>query len=164
MRTTNNKFLLLLFLSLAFLSCDDKALYKSYEEIPNAEWKMEDIKTFEFEIKDNTKPTLLHYLVRNAVQYPFYNLYLKATLKDSTGKILQTGMDQMILFDEKTGKPLGDGMGDLFDQRVVAPRYQNYKFPYNGKYSMELQHNMRPDPLLGLMGIGLEIVDLTKQE
>lgn len=164
MRIIKTKVLFFLLAGLLLGACTDDALYKGYEEIPTAEWKMDDVKTFEFEIKDKTKATTVNYLVRNAIQYPFYNLYLKVSLKDSTGKVIQSGMDQLILFDEKTGKPLGDGMGDLFDQRVAASKYVNYKFPYVGKYSIELQHNMRPDPLLGLMGIGLEVVDLTKQE
>jgi gliding motility-associated lipoprotein GldH len=149
---------------LLLTSCTEDALYKGYEEIPTAEWKIDEVKAFKFEIKDNTKPTTLNYLVRNAINYPFYNLYLKATLKDSLGNVLQSGMDQLILFDEKTGKPLGDGMGDLFDQRVAAPKYKNYKFPYSGKFTLELQHNMRPDPLVGLLGVGIEIVDLTKEK
>lgn len=149
---------------LGVFGCNSSALYKGYEEIPSAEWKMDDEKSFEFEIKDNSKKVSINYLVRNSVDYPFYNLYLKSILKDSTGKVLVSGMDQLILFNEKTGKPLGDGLGDLFDQRVTASKYETFQFPYNGKYSFEIQHNMRPDPLLGLLGVGIEIIDLSKSK
>lgn len=141
------------------LSCDEGAIYKAYNEIPEAEWLVEEQKDFEFEITDNSKPTEVFYLVRNAVQYPFYNLYLKTSLKDSTGKDLIGGMEELILFDQKTGKPKGDGLGDLFDQRVSSAQMKGYSFPYNGTYTLTIQHNMRPDPLVGLLGIGVEIRD-----
>ncbi|SOE22576.1 gliding motility-associated lipoprotein GldH [Spirosomataceae bacterium TFI 002] len=164
MRIIKNKALLVSVFGFLLASCTEDALYKGYEEIPTAEWKIDDAKSFTFEIKDHRNPVTLNYLVRNAINYPFYNLYLKATLKDSSGNVIQSGMDQLLIFNEKTGKPLGDGMGDLFDQRVAAPKYKDFKFPYSGKYTIELQHNMRPDPLVGLLGVGVELVDLTKKE
>ena len=86
------------------LGCDSNAVYKGYEEIPEAEWYMENVKTFEFTLDDNSKPLTMNYLVRNAIGYPFHNLYLRATLKDSSGKTLVTGMDQLILFNEKEAR------------------------------------------------------------
>lgn len=148
-----------LLLLIIMVACDSGAVYKSYIEIPDGEWFIEEQKSFEFEIADNTKPLKVFYLVRNAVQYPFYNLYLKTSLQDSTGKELKGGMEELILFNQKTGKPKGDGLGDLFDQRVGASILENFPFPYNGKYTLTIQHNMRPDPLVGLLGIGVEIRD-----
>lgn len=157
-----NKIIGLLTLLVLVWACDSNAVYKGYEEIPEAEWYMENVKSFEFTLADNSNPLTMNYLVRNAVDYPFYNLYLRATLKDSTGKVLVTGMDQLILFNEKTGKPVGDGLGDLFDQKVTASKFKAYQFPYKGKYTIELQQNMRPDPLLGVLGVGFELIDPSK--
>lgn len=123
------------------------------------EWAADDVKKFEFEINDNSQAYQLNYLLRNAVSYPFYNIYLKTWLRDSTGNELKSGMEEVILFDEKTGKPFGDGLGDLFDQRVTASQYRDFKFPYAGKYTFEMQQNMRPDPLVGILSIGFEIVE-----
>lgn len=156
-----SKFLLLICIVFLY-SCDKGAIHKEYVEIPEAEWSIEEPKVFDFEITDASKPIEFSYLVRNAIQYPFYNLYLKTSLKDSTGKTLKGGMEELILFDQKTGQPKGDGLGDLFDHRVVVNLLGDFSFPYNGKYSLEIQHNMRPDPLLGLMGIGIEIRDTSQ--
>ena len=153
-------------LSAGLLACDSNAIHKDLVEFDNYEWAADDIKSFDFEIKDNTQPYQLNYLLRNAINYPFYNIYLKTWLRDSTGKELKSGMEEVILFDEKTGKPFGDGLGDLFDQRVTASQYKNFKFPYAGKYTFEMQQNMRPDPLVGILSIGFEIVNpvMAKEE
>lgn len=153
-----NKLIVLSLLVFGSISCDSSAVHKDLAEFDNYEWAAGDIKKFEFEIKDNEQAYQLNYLLRNAINYPFYNIYLKTWLRDSTGKELKSGMEEVILFEEKTGKPYGDGLGDLFDQRVTASQYRNFKFPYQGKYTFEMQQNMRPDPLVGILAIGFEIV------
>jgi gliding motility-associated lipoprotein GldH len=67
-------------------------------------------------------------------------------------------MDEVILFNQKTGKPYGDGLGDIFDNRIAAPKLQKYQFSRPGKYKWTLGHNMRPDPLQGMMSIGAEVL------
>ncbi len=144
------------------ISCGDQAVYKEIRDFQNGEWKIANIQKFQFEINDNSQPLRINYMIRNAVGYPYYNLYLKNTLKDSTGKVLEQGMEELILFDEKTGKPKGDGLGDLFDHRIGAGQYTSFQFPYVGKYTFEIQQNMRPDPLVGLMSIGIEVEKISK--
>ncbi len=138
-------------------SCDSGAVHKELIDFDDAVWEVDDVKSFEFTIEDNSKSYSINYLLRNAVQYPFYNIYLKSWLKDSTGIELKSGMEELLLFDEKTGKPLGDGLGDLFDHRINASQYKNIKFPYKGKYTFEIQQNMRPDPLEGILSVGMEV-------
>lgn len=141
--------------------CGQSAVYKDLQDCENGEWAIADVKRFEFEILDASKSYRINYLLRNAEQYPFYNIYLKSWLKDSTGKSMKSGMEELILFDEKTGKPLGDGLGDLFDHRFAASQYKVVRFPSAGKYSFEIQQNMRPDPLVGLLSVGIEVLDNT---
>lgn len=158
------KLVLTMIMMLAVWSCQSDTIHKDMVDIKNQEWLIADIKTFEFEINDVSKPLNVSYLVRNAINYPYYNLYLKCTLKDSSGKVLEGGMEELILFDEQSGKPKGDGMGDLFDHKIGAAQFKNVTFPKAGKYSFEIQHNMRPDPLTGIMSIGLEIKDPSQKE
>ncbi len=139
------------------IGCNSDSVHKDLVDFDGYQWAVDDVQTFEFEIKDNSKIYNINYLLRNAIQYPFYNIYLKSSLKDTSGTGLNSGMEELILFDEVTGKPMGDGLGDLFDHRIAAAQYKNVKFPYNGKYTFEIQQNMRPDPLVGIMSIGFEI-------
>ena len=98
-------------------------------------------------------------MIRTSVSYPYFNLYLNEALTGPDGKQISTSMDEVILFNEKTGKPYGDGLGDIFDNRVSMPKLEKYKFDKPGKYKLSIGHNMRPDPLTGIMSIGLEIVE-----
>ncbi|MGR3810726.1 gliding motility lipoprotein GldH [Jiulongibacter sp. NS-SX5] len=157
-----NKIILIALMCAGLLGCTDSAIHKEIVDFDNAEWQIDDIKTFSFEVKDSSKTYQINYLLRNAVQYPYYNIYLKSWLKDSTGSELISGMEELILFDEKTGKPKGDGLGDLFDHKIGAAKYQELRFPTNGTYTFEIQHNMRPDPLMGMLSIGFEVVDKTE--
>jgi gliding motility-associated lipoprotein GldH len=144
-------------ITVLLIGCNSDSLHKDLVDFDGYQWAVDDVQTFEFEIKDNSKAYNINYLLRSAVQYPFYNIYLKSSLKDTSGTILNSGMEELILFDETTGKPLGDGLGDLFDHRIAAAQYKRQKFPYKGKYTFEIQQNMRPDPLVGIMSIGFEI-------
>lgn len=159
MKTKVNKIVIFLCMTWVFWACNDAAIHKEIVDFDNAEWAVEDIRKFTFEVRDNSKTYSINYLLRNAVQYPFYNIYLKSWLKDSTGTELESGMEELLLFDQKSGKPMGDGLGDLFDHKIGAAQYRAVKFPYNGTYTFELQQNMRPDPLVGIMAVGFEVID-----
>ncbi|MFT4734992.1 MAG: gliding motility-associated lipoprotein GldH [Algoriphagus sp.] len=148
--------------SVLMSACTSDSVHKDLVDFDAYEWAATDVKSFDFEIDDNSKTFQVNYLLRNALQYPYYNIYLKSALKDSAGNVLMQGMEELILFDEKTGKPKGDGLGDLFDHRIGAAQYKDLKFPYPGNYSLELQQSMRPDPLVGIMSIGFEILNPKK--
>lgn len=140
------------------MACTGSSDLKEIRDFKNSEWFIAKKETFVFDVKDASKTYEFNYLVRNSISYPYYNLYLNQTLTDPTGKIVANSMDEVILFNEKTGKPYGDGLGDIFDNRIAAPKYKNFKFPKPGKYKWTIGHNMRPDPLTGIMSIGAEII------
>lgn len=148
---------LILICAIFLYGCNSNSVHKDLVDFDDYQWAVDDTQNFEFEIDDSTKVYHINYLLRNAIQYPFYNIYLKSALKDSAGNELMSGMEELILFDQKSGKPKGDGLGDLFDHRIAAAQYKKVKFPYKGKYSFEIQQNMRPDPLVGILSIGFEI-------
>lgn len=143
-------------------ACEKSGDFKEMRDFPKNEWYIAHKQTFEFTISDTTATYRFNYLVRNSIAYPFYNLYLQQKLTDSSGTQLSGSMDEVILFDKKSGKPYGDGMGDIFDCRIQAPKLQAMKFSRPGKYRWIISHSMRPDPLTGIMSIGVEILKNTK--
>ena len=152
------KHALILLLLLALSACKKSSDFKEIRDFPKNQWSIAHKQTFEFKITDTTATYRFNYLVRNSVSYPFYNLYLQQKLTDSSGTQLAASMDEVILFDEKSGKPYGDGMGDIFDCRIQAPRLQTVRFPSAGTYRWIISHNMRPDPLHGILSIGVEVI------
>ena len=140
------------------LACQGSSDLKEIREFKNSEWFIAKKQTFEFEVKDIQKSYDFNYLIRNTISYPYYNLYLNQSLSDDRGQVLVNSMDEVILFNQKTGKPYGDGLGDIFDNRTPAPKLQKFKFTKPGKYKWTIGHNMRPDPLQGMMSIGVEVL------
>ena len=59
-----------------------------------------------------------------------------------------------MLADER-GQWLGDGMGDIWDNRILFKK--DFKFPQTGKYRFELEQAMRINPLPGIMDVGMRI-------
>jgi len=147
----------LLLLTLLFATaCQDKdTLYKAYEDIEDGQWLAEKKFDFSFEVSDTTQTYNLYYLVRNAQQYSYYNLYLDRVMRGPDGKALFSRLDEMYLSDEVTGKPRGSGLGDLFDHKFIFQR--NYRFPKPGKYTISIAQSMRQNPLPFVLGIGLSV-------
>lgn len=145
-------------------ACDSTAVYKQTADIKDSKWLIKDVPSFTFEIKDETQAYNIYYVVRNTISYPYYNLYLNRRLIDATTKKpLSIRMEEITLFDGKSGKPLGNGIGDIFDHRVISSTFSNYKFPKKGKYTLQVEQYMRQNPLVGIVSIGIVIEPALKK-
>ncbi len=144
-----------LLVTLALGSCDSNRVFEKNQDFKDNAWAIADIQEFRFEIKDTTKKYAIFFNVRNAIFYEYYNLYLKHTLMGPDGKAISTNLHELFLMDKKTGKPLGDGAGDIFDHQVLALKNQTFTRP--GTYTIRLQQYMRRDPLPGVMAVGIRV-------
>lgn len=145
----------LLILALFGVSCDTNTLYKAYEDIEDGQWYVEKKFSFQFEVSDTTQRYNLYYLIRNAQQYPYYNLYLNREMQGPDGEVMMARLEEMYLSDQTTGKPRGSGLGDLFDHKIRF--MHNYRFPRRGKYTITIAQSMRQNPLPYILGIGLSV-------
>lgn len=148
------QFVLLLAI-ISLLSCDSNAVFKDHEDIDDGMWFVKNEPSFTFEITDISQPYNVYYLVRNSISYPYYNLFVKRFLVNDKNKVVNEALNELILMDERTGKPMGDGLGDLFDHKIVA--LKNYRFPKAGKYTFKVRQYMRQDPLPGIMSMGVSV-------
>lgn len=146
-------FCLLVFL---FFSCSDPLrVYEKNVDFNNKIWVVDDIPVFEFEISEPRRTYNLYYNVRNSVSYPYHNLYVKYSLEDTLGNVISSKLQNMDLFDPVTGKPHGEGLGDIFDHRVLAVTAEEFKNP--GTYRFKLQQFMRQDTLPMILSVGLRV-------
>lgn len=144
--------------SILLYSCntsDTEVLMKNNYDIADAKWFVKDAPSFTFEVTDYTKAYDMYYNVRNNRTYPYYNLYVTHYLTDEKGKMIHQKLDELLLFDPTTGKQLGDGLGDIFDHRVLG--FKGFKFPHKGKYKMQVRQYMRQDPIPDIISIGVSI-------
>jgi gliding motility-associated lipoprotein GldH len=158
-------FIVICFTSLgAFSGCDENRVYDTHIDIENALWPENKELNYDFEIKDHQQAYNVIYNIRYANTYPYYNLYLHYYLADSAGKVLKDHQLHMDLFDSKTGKPLGKGLGDLFDGTFLNQDLKAYRFPYAGKYKMKLRQYMRQSQLQGISSVGVKVEKVVSGE
>ena len=145
----------LIVLSIFLLSCDPNRVYEENQDIEDAVWQEDFSPKFRFEIIDPQNKYNLYLNLRNGIAYPYHNVYIKYNLKDSTEAILSSELKEFFLFDPKTGKPFGDGLGDLFDHQF--PLLKAHSFPSGGSYSIDIEQFMRLQQLPMIVSVGLRV-------
>ena len=136
-----------------FVACDGNVVYKKYQDIPDNVWARDFSPEFEFEIEDTEESYNLDLMIRNASFYPYNNIWVFIHQTDPNG-LLDVDTLEIKLADE-AGKWLGDGMGDLWDNKV--PWKINYHFEKSGKYSYRVEHAMRTEKVPGILDLGLSV-------
>ncbi|MEO9849661.1 MAG: gliding motility lipoprotein GldH [Reichenbachiella sp.] len=155
MLKTTSYILVMASLALTMASCNSNIVIDEQSDIQEGLWHLDSLVAFEFDIEDTASIYQIQYNVRYAVNYPYYNLFLKYYLEDSTGEILSSELQELILFDKKTGEPIGEGLGDLFDRTV--PIFKDQKFSSTGQYSFKVKQFMRMEQLPGILSFGVKI-------
>ena len=143
---------LFVILILVFSACTDGRIYEDFHSLPSQNWGIKD--SLVFDIKDielvNT-PDLV--AVKFNEEYAFSNCYLRVISKDSSGVILDNKLVNLILFDPKSGEPLGEGFGNTYTRYDTLP----FLFDQNTKTVTLLQY-MRQDQLPGVEAVGIKIL------
>lgn len=136
-------------------ACELDIVYNSYIDIEDYVWKSDKTLIFNIEIDDSSSIGFdVFYDLRYGIQYPYKNLFISYALKDSTGKIVDEGMQNLLLFEDKTGRPKGDGLGDIFDYEFNAFKQLDLS---QKKYSLEINQYMREQDLPYIMSLGVKI-------
>lgn len=143
---------MLLYLAL-LTACDRNVVFEKNVVIPDNKWEMNNIVKLEAEIKDTVSLNNIYINIRNAGGYQFSNLYLFLTTETPKGDEARDTVE-LPLADER-GKWLGDGSGDIWDNRILFKR--KFRFPQSGTYHFELQQAMRMNPLPQIMDVGMRI-------
>ena len=152
--STSRYMFVLLILSL-LMSCDSRKVYDDFTDFDEGFWHQDSVISFSFDIEDTSKPYHLKAQIRNSQSYPYHNMYYRYTLKDASDSVLSEEQEQIFLFDPKTGKPNGGGLGDMFDNSQIV--LENYTFEKAGTYSVDLKQFMRLDTLPFILSVGWRV-------
>ncbi len=147
--------ILLLLVIAVLTACDSQRVFEQNNDIESGNWKKEEIQKFEFEITDVDRSYNIFYNIRYTVAYPFHNIYLTYSLNDESGAVIASDLQNMDVFDQKTGEPIGSGLGDLFDLQILS--LKNHQFKNPGKYSFSVQQFMRRDSLPEIFSVGIRV-------
>lgn len=149
------KYLVILFVVLGIASCDSQRVFEENKDIEDKSWHVDSLISFDFKINDASIAYDVYTNISNESAYNFYNLYYKYALRDSTGEIFRSELVNVDLFEQKSGKPLGDGLGDIFDHRQLI--LDDFLFEQAGLYSLSLQQYMRVDSLQDIRSVGVRV-------
>ena len=151
MRQTANSWILIFIAILS--SCGNSATYEEYKKLDNNIWHKDSVLTYDFDLPENADYNI-SLDIRHAYQYPFSNLYLKYQLAENGTKI-DDALVNIDLFNRKTGKPLGNGLGDIFDYQVlILPKKPLKK---GSKYQIRIHQFMRMEQLPMIMSLGVSV-------
>ena len=148
-----NKILISVLALAFFSSCDSSRVFEDNIEIPDHEWFQEKPVVLSAEISDTSMAYNVYINVRHAGYYRFSNLYMFVNTQFPDGRIQRDTVECILASPE--GKWMGDGLGDIWDNRVLFK--SNVSFRQPGTYRFELIQAMRIDPLPGIMDAGLRI-------
>jgi gliding motility-associated lipoprotein GldH len=140
---------------ICLISCDKQTVFNENRDFPNAKWAIDNECKFGFLIDDPNLAYNVYYNVRNNLTYPYYNLFVTRYLYDGSGKKLDEKLDELLLADDKTGKPIGNGLGDIYDHKILI--LKGYKFPKKGAYQIRIKQFMRQNPLPDVLSFGLVV-------
>jgi gliding motility-associated lipoprotein GldH len=141
------------FVLILLVSCNKNVVYSDYTKLPEEGWKTDNHLKFEVDIKDNNALHNVFLNVRHADSYPYANLFVFLTTTYPDGK---TSVDTLeCIFADKKGKWVGDGAGDLWDNKI--PLKKNLRFPQTGKYTFSFEQGMRSNPLPLILDFGMTI-------
>lgn len=152
MEGRNKLFLLLLVLGTA-AACNSDRVFEEYQGMPDLHWKVEDTVSFEVEALD-PEASLPLLGIRYNDTYGFHNLYIRYLLADSLGNTLVDSLINIHLFDSKSGRPLGEGFGNVHTLYDTLP---STLVPGDQKLRFQFIQYMRVEELEGIEAVGLKI-------
>lgn len=145
--------ILFLLTIVSFTACDRTRVFESYHEIDGTGWNKDSVVTFKFTIEDTIQGHNLYINLRNKGNYPNSNIWLFLSVDSPDGTTLSDTIEFTLA--DPTGKWLGSGLGDLFDNQIIYR--SNIYFPQTGAYLFNIQHGMRSEILEGIRDIGIRV-------
>lgn len=146
-------FAAILFCIVIFTSCDSTVEFEENKVIDKATWKASEPAHFEFEMKDTLTLHNFYVNLRNGENYAYSNIFFFIEMEFPNGK---KSIDTVECFlADPTGKWLGKGAGDIYDNRFL---YQHGKqFPIAGRYKIDIYQGMRVEELEGVYDVGFRL-------
>lgn len=119
-------------------------------EIPERKWTYRNHIYAPFEIKDNSKAYNLYFKLRHTADYKYSNIFVLVHFREGKDVVTKRYHYRLAKND---GEWLGSGSGNIFS--YTLPLQTNYHFPKNGKYTIEIEQNMRDNPLAEVSDLGV---------
>ena len=153
-------FIIVLLSGCLLAACNPAPLYQKQEPIPQNAWSYNFKPSFAFDIVDTTTAYRPYFIIRHTQAYPYNNLWIWLYIK-TPGDVVAKKARVNITLAEPTGKWLGKGMGEIYEQRMPISLGDSINLSKRGTYQIEIEQNMRLNPLPEVLHVGLRIEKTT---
>ena len=152
------KSLLLIWLYFILISCNSSSTFHQFDKMPeNNRWEKSAPKTFEFEIKDDSKRYTMVFKFSHVYDYQFASVPIQFVIESPDGKKENLTIDLAI--KDAAGKQLAECAGDICDLKYIIKEKTKLE---KGTYKIIISHNFKGASYLpNVIGVGLD-VDLVK--
>lgn len=148
--------LIILCCSWLIAGCLPSPYYQAQEPIPQNAWNYNFKPSFTFDITDTNVNYQPYFIIRHTQAYPYNNIWMWLYIKTPGDSIAKKARINITLA-EQSGKWLGRGMGEIFEQRMKVSLGDSIDFHKAGTYKITLEQNMRINPLPDIMNVGFRL-------
>lgn len=154
MKTKN---LLTIALFFILISCNSSSTFSQFDKMgEDNHWGKSDIKTYEFEIKEDSKFYNVVFEFSHVYDYQFATVPIQFVIESPDGKKETLAIDLAI--KDANGKEIGECAGDVCDLDYQIKEKTKLA---NGTYKIKISHNFKGAPYLpNVIGIGLKVTSV----
>lgn len=155
----SNKFKLILMSAVLLLfigSCHTDRVVDTNESLPQRNWSYVKKIKATVEVKDPAVAYNLHFKLRITDDYRYSNIYILMHLKGQDQ--FKSSKRYTYRLAAKDGRWYGKGSGNLYTFQL--PLLTGYHFPKAGNYTVEIEQNMRDNPLKEISDAGISVIPL----
>ena len=152
-------FLFVALLTIILGSCQDQSVIAdSNVELDKHNWSYSERVKVPLDIDSADIPYNLYLNLRHTSDYKYSNIFLLIHITGPNGKKSTERKEFRLALPD--GQWLGDGSGNLYSYQILFS--EDYKFPMKGKYVIELEQNMRDNPLEYITDAGIRVEKAVK--
>lgn len=135
-------------------SCGDSiTIVDTNYELDKRNWSYTEKVKVQVPIEDPNIPYHIYLNLRHTSDYKYSNIFLLVHITEPGGKRTTERREFKLALPD--GEWLGSGSGNMYSYRL--PIRKNFKFPVKGKYLIELEQNMRDNPLDYVSDAGIRV-------
>jgi gliding motility-associated lipoprotein GldH len=159
MKPVKISFLFVVLLATVLASCQDQSVIVDTNiELDKHNWSYTEKVRIPLSIESADIPFKLYLNLRHTSDYKYSNIFLLIHITGPDGKKITERREFKLA--QPDGEWLGSGSGNLYSYQILFK--EDYKFPLKGKYMIELEQNMRDNPLDHITDAGIRVERVDK--
>lgn len=130
-------------------------VFEKNVEIPKHEWAWDYKPEISFVISDTVSSYNIYLSLRHTEAYEYRNIWLFVSSKLPGEPAFKKERFEIPLQNPDGSWIAATGMDDIWEHRIIL--FKGIRFKQQGTYSIQLEQNMRDNPLLHVMNAGIRI-------